>query len=180
PRAYANYFYSSDELLNKIWYAGAYTIQLNTIDPKTGRIWEAPPVAWDNSGDVGVGDTILVDGAKRDRTVWPGDLGIEIPAAYAAFNDTESARNALTTVYLHQRDTGELPYAGPMLNKYGSDTYHMWTLATTWDYYLYTGDRGWLGGIWEDYKQGVDFISQKVNDRARSALPRRRQSSRTR
>ncbi|GAA2073741.1 hypothetical protein GCM10009780_07120 [Actinomadura alba] len=164
-RGYANYFYSSDELLNRIWYAGAYTIQLNTIDPRTGRVWEAPSEAWDNSGDVGVGDTILVDGAKRDRTVWPGDLGIEVPAAYAAFNDTESARNALTTIYLHQRDTGELPYAGPMLNKYGSDTYHLWTLAASWDYYLYTGDRGWLAGIWDDYRDAVDFIGAKVDDR---------------
>ncbi|WP_103940979.1 alpha-L-rhamnosidase-related protein [Thermomonospora echinospora] len=164
-RDYANYFYSSDELLNRIWYAGAYTIQLNTIDPKTGRVWEAPPAAWDNSGDVGVGDTILVDGAKRDRTVWPGDLGIEVPAAYAAFNDTESARNALTTIYRHQRDTGELPYAGPMLNKYGSDTYHLWTLAATWDYYLYTADRAWLAQVWDDYIEAVDYTQAKVNDR---------------
>ena len=164
PRKYANYFYSSDELLNRIWYAGAYTIQLNTIDPKTGRIWEAPAELWDNSGDVGVGDTILVDGAKRDRTVWPGDLGIEIPSAYAAFDDTESARNALTTLFQHQRSTGELPYAGPMLNKYGSDTYHLWTLAATSDYYRYTGDAGWLGGVWDGYKRGVDFIGAKMDD----------------
>ncbi|RAY16681.1 alpha-L-rhamnosidase [Actinomadura craniellae] len=165
PAAYANYFYSSDTLLNRIWYAGAYTVQLNTIDPRTGRIWEAPAEAWDNSGLVGVGDTILVDGAKRDRTVWPGDLGIEVPAAYAAFNDTVSARNALTTIYQHQRDTGELPYAGPMLNKYGSDTYHLWTLAATWDYYLYTGDRRWLDGVWEDYRQAVDFSTAKLSER---------------
>ncbi|XVQ08431.1 trehalase family glycosidase [Spirillospora sp. CA-255316] len=165
PARYANHFYSSDELLNRIWYAGAYTIQLNTIAPKTGRVWEAPAELWDNGGTIGVGDTILVDGAKRDRTVWPGDLGIEIPAAYAAFNDTVSARNALSTVYQHQRDTGELPYAGPMLEKYGSDTYHLWTLATSWDYYNYTGDRRWLGQVWERYKHGVDFITGKVNDR---------------
>ncbi|GAA2459152.1 alpha-L-rhamnosidase C-terminal domain-containing protein [Actinomadura vinacea] len=165
PARYANHFYSSDELLNRIWYAGAYTVQLNTISPKTGRVWEAPAELWDNGGPIGVGDTILVDGAKRDRTVWPGDLGIEIPAAYAAFNDTESARNALTTVYRHQRETGELPYAGPMLEKYGSDTYHLWTLAASWDYYTYTGDRRWLAEVWGRYKHGVDFITGKMNDR---------------
>ncbi|MFC9614589.1 trehalase family glycosidase [Streptomyces sp. NPDC056938] len=164
PRAYANYFYSSDDLLNRIWYAGAYTIQLNTIAPKTGRLWEAPAQTWDNTGDVGVGDTILVDGAKRDRTVWPGDLGVEIPSAYAAFDDTESARNALTTLYQHQKITGELPYSGPMMNKYGSDTYHMWTLAASWDYYRYTGDRKWVDGIWDQYKRGVDYIGAKTDD----------------
>ena len=165
PADYANYFYSSDPLLNRIWYAGAYTMQLDTIDPKTGRVWEAPDATWDNSGDVGVGDTILVDGAKRDRTVWPGDLGIEIPSSYVAFDDTVSARNALTTMYEHQRDTGELPYSGPMMNKYGSDTYHLWTLAATYDYYRYTGDRKWLAGIWDGYKRGLDFIGAKIDSR---------------
>lgn len=165
PARYANHFYSSDDLLNRIWYAGAYTVQLNTIAPKTGRIWEPPAELWDNGGTVGVGDTILVDGAKRDRTVWPGDLGIEIPAAYAAFDDTESARNALTTLYQHQRDTGELPYSGPMMNKYGSDTYHLWTLAATWDYYNYTGDRRWLDQVWDGYKRGIDFSTAKLSDR---------------
>ncbi|WP_021598860.1 MGH1-like glycoside hydrolase domain-containing protein [Actinomadura welshii] len=165
PSKYANHFYSSDDLLNRIWYAGAYTVQLNTVSPRTGRIWEPPAALWDNTGVIGVGDTILVDGAKRDRTVWPGDLGIEIPSAYAAFGDTESARNALTTVYQHQRDTGELPYAGPELDKFGSDTYHLWTLAASWDYYRYTGDARWLSGVWDRYKKGVDFITGKMDDK---------------
>ncbi|KAL2783031.1 hypothetical protein BJX66DRAFT_345321 [Aspergillus keveii] len=37
PRDYTGYFHSNDELLNRIWYAGAYTVQLNTIDPSTGE-----------------------------------------------------------------------------------------------------------------------------------------------
>ncbi|NRQ49187.1 alpha-L-rhamnosidase C-terminal domain-containing protein [Aeromicrobium stalagmiti] len=160
---YANYFYSSDDLLNRIWYAGAYTTQLNTIDPKSGRIWEPPATLWDNTGDVGVGDTILVDGAKRDRTVWPGDLGIQIPAAYAAFNDTTSARNALTTIYQEQRPTGELPYAGPELDKWGSDTYHLWTLAATYDYMLYTDDTAWLRDHWSAYRSAIDFSRAKMS-----------------
>ncbi|MCO5997274.1 alpha-L-rhamnosidase-related protein [Actinoallomurus rhizosphaericola] len=163
PAQYANYFYSSDPLLNRIWYAGAYTVQLNTIDPKTGRTWEPPAALWDNTGDVGVGDTILVDGAKRDRTVWPGDLGIEIPTAYAAFNDTVSARNALTTIFQHQKSTGELPYSGPMMNKYGSDTYHLWTLSASYDYYRYTGDSAWLTSVWDAYRLGVDYSLAKID-----------------
>lgn len=35
-RAYQGYFYSSDELLNRIWYAGAYTLQSNSVPPNTG------------------------------------------------------------------------------------------------------------------------------------------------
>jgi hypothetical protein len=163
PAAYPNYFYSSDALLNRIWYAGAYTVQLDTIDPDTGRTWEAPDALWDNTGDVGVGDSILADGAKRDRTVWPGDLGIEIPTAYVAFDDLTSARNALTTLYQHQKPTGELPYSGPMMNKFGSDTYHLWTLSATNDYYTESGDKAWLNSIWAGYKLGVDFSLAKMD-----------------
>ena len=34
-RDYANYFYSNDPLINRIWYAGAYTVQTNIIAPTT-------------------------------------------------------------------------------------------------------------------------------------------------
>lgn len=163
PADYPNYFYSSDQLLNRIWYAGAYTTQLDTINPTNGRVWDPPLALWDNSGTVGVGNSILVDGAKRDRSVWPGDLGIEIPTAYVAFDDTVSARNALTTLYQLQKPTGELPYSGPEMDKFGSDTYHLWTLSATNDYYQETGDRQWLDSIWNGYKLGVNFSLQKMD-----------------
>lgn len=99
PADYANYFHSNDDLLNRIWYAGAYTVQLNTIASGQGRAWPPPASEWDNGATVGVGDSVLVDGAKRDRTVWPGDLGIAVPTQYAYSNDLTSTRNALTTMY---------------------------------------------------------------------------------
>jgi hypothetical protein len=37
PSVYRNYFNSSDELLNRIWYGCAYTTQLCSIDPAHGR-----------------------------------------------------------------------------------------------------------------------------------------------
>jgi hypothetical protein len=69
-RAYQGYFHSNDELLNRIWYSGAYTLQTDAIPPSTGRAWPPPAIAWQNNGLLGPGDTILTDGAKRDRTVW--------------------------------------------------------------------------------------------------------------
>lgn len=36
-RGYTGWFHSDDELINKIWYAGAYTNQLCTIDPAHGN-----------------------------------------------------------------------------------------------------------------------------------------------
>ena len=163
PADYANYFSSSDELLNRIWYAGAYTVQLNTIASDQGRAWPPPASAWDNGATVGVGDSVLVDGAKRDRTVWPGDLGIAVPTQYAYSGDLTSTRNALTTMYNAQSAEGEIPWSGPPFDLTGSDTYHMWTLLGTATYYTYSADRAWLDSQWADYKRGMAFITNKIN-----------------
>ncbi|GHH34921.1 hypothetical protein FHS35_005364 [Streptomyces umbrinus] len=162
PADYANYFHSNDELLNRIWYAGAYTVQLNTIASNQGRAWPPPASEWDNGATVGVGDSILVDGAKRDRTVWPGDLGIAVPSQYAYSGDLTSTRNALTTMFDAQSVEGEIPWSGPPFNLKGSDTYHTWTLLGTSTYYTYTADRAWLDSQWADYKRGMAFIINKI------------------
>jgi hypothetical protein len=165
PRAYPNYFYSSDDLLNRIWYAGAYTVQMDTIAPDQGRVWPPPPTGWDNSANVGVGRSVLVDGAKRDRTAWPGDLGISVPTDYAAFFDLPTIRDSLTTLYQHQDPEGALPYAGPAVNFPGalSDTYHLWTLIATADYFQYSGDKAWLDSVWSKYQSGVSWSASRID-----------------
>ena len=163
PAAYANYFYSSDDLLNRIWYAGAYTVQTNIIASNQGRAWPPPSSEWDNSAVVGVGNSVLVDGAKRDRTVWPGDLGISVPTAYASMNELEATRNALSTMYSVQAANGEIPWSGPVFNLKGSDTYHTWTLLGTSLYYTYSADRSWLDSVWSNYTRGMQFIINKID-----------------
>ncbi|MBA2677413.1 MAG: alpha-L-rhamnosidase [Ktedonobacteraceae bacterium] len=164
PAAYPNYFYSNDSLLNKIWYAGAYTVQLDTINPTQGRVWPAPSSGWENNGTVGVGSEVLTDGAKRDRSVWPGDMGVSLPSEYVSTDDLVATRNSLTTIYQHQNtSTGELPYSGPEFNLTGSDTYHMWTLIGTSTYYLYSADKSWLDGIWSQYQSGVNYSTGKID-----------------
>jgi hypothetical protein len=163
PADYANYFYSNDNLLNRIWYAGAYTVQLSTIATNQGRAWPAPATLWDNSAVIGVGTAVVSDAPKRDRNVWPGDLGIATPTAYASTNEMESSRNALTTLYNMQRTSGELPYSGPPFNLWGSDTYHLWTLNVTSTYYDYTADRAWLDSVWSRFTRGMSYITNKID-----------------
>jgi hypothetical protein len=73
----------ADELLNRIWYAGAYTNQICTIDPKHGdslvhifqinaSVSDATNVTWYYNYTITSGESALVDGAKRDRLVWAG------------------------------------------------------------------------------------------------------------
>ena len=60
PGRYGGYFLSSDDALNRIWYAGAYTFALDSFrDLRYG------------------GPTVVTDGGKRDRAIWAGDLTME-------------------------------------------------------------------------------------------------------
>lgn len=171
--SYPNYFLSSDPLLNRIWYAGAYTVQTNTLNPNQGRVWPARNDGWDNSANIGVGSTILADGAKRDRAVWPGDLGISFPTAFVSTNDMVSMRNALRTIYDHSRNTAEwingvqwfeeLPYAGPPLNLYSSDTYHMWALLATSTYLKYSDDSDFATSIWGHYQTSLGYVLARLD-----------------
>ncbi len=164
PSAYTNYFFSNDAQLNKIWYAGAYTVQMDTIDPAQGRVWPPPSTGWENNGLVGAGSSVLVDGAKRDRSVWSGDLGVSLPTEYVSTDDIASSRNALTTLYQHQNSSsGELEYGGPQFNFYGSDTYHAWALIGTASYYTYSNDKAWLDTYWSQFKLGMGFITAKID-----------------
>jgi hypothetical protein len=98
-RAYQGYFHSNDELLNRIWYSGAYTIQTNMVPVNTGRQIPVVDYGWANNATLGYGDTIIVDGAKRDRAVWPGDMGIAVPSTFITLGDLESVKNGLQIMY---------------------------------------------------------------------------------
>jgi hypothetical protein len=160
-RAYSGYFDCSDDDLNKIWYSGAYTLQTNSVPVDTGRIFEAS--GWNNSGALSNGSTVIVDGAKRDRAVWPGDMGIAVPATFVSIGDLESVKNALQTMYDHQNKDWSFPEAGPPLLQQGSDTYHMWSMIGTYNYLLYTNDTAFLNKNWDRYSHAMEYIYNKVH-----------------
>ncbi|KAJ7061482.1 Six-hairpin glycosidase [Mycena amicta] len=170
-RAYAGYFYAKDptfhdpDFLTKIWMAGAYTVQTNTVPVNTGRMVPFEPAGhWANNATLGVAGPIIVDGAKRDRAVWPGDMGIAVPTQFVSTNDLIPTRNAMSTMFAHiNPTTGALPESGPPLSQLGSDTYHCWTLVGTHNYYLYSGDLAWVQGLWTNYTKAVAFLEAKVN-----------------
>jgi len=170
-RDYSGYFYASDpvfhdkDFLTKIWYSGAYTVQTNTVALNTGR--QVPFVqspGWQNDATLGVAGPIIVDGAKRDRAVWPGDMGVAVPTQFVSTNDLLPTRNALSTMFAAiNPKTGALPESGPPLSQTGSDTYHEWTLIGTYNYYLYSGDTAWLQTVWSNYTKAVTFLEGKVD-----------------
>lgn len=63
PGQYGGYFLSNDRQLNRIWYASVYTFALDTFkDLRPGYAFSRP---------------VVTDGAKRDRLIWAGDMGLE-------------------------------------------------------------------------------------------------------
>jgi hypothetical protein len=162
-RAYQGYFYCNDELLNRIWYAGAYTLQTNAVPTNTGRWVPMLANGWANNGTLGPGDTIIVDGAKRDRAVWPGDMGIAVPSSFVSIGDLDSVKNALQVMYDYQNPDGSFPEAGPPLLQQNSDTYHMWTMIGTYNYMLYKNDSAFVQRNWEKYLKAMNFIYGKID-----------------
>jgi alpha-L-rhamnosidase len=77
---YLGSFKCNDELLNKIWMTGAYTVHLNMQD----YLW---------------------DGIKRDRLVWVGDLHPETSTISSVFGNNEVVRKSLDL----SRDITPLP-----------------------------------------------------------------------
>ncbi|VDB84465.1 unnamed protein product [Peniophora sp. CBMAI 1063] len=170
-RDYAGYFYSSDpishdaDFLTKLWYAGAYTVQTNTVPLDTGRqIPVVKPPGWANNATLGLEGPIIVDGAKRDRAVWPGDMGIAVPTQFVSTNDLLPTKNALNTMFAAQNPTtGALPESGPPLSQLGSDTYHMWSMIGVMNAFLYDGDINFLENLWSNYTFAMAYMQSKVD-----------------
>ncbi|KUJ10094.1 Six-hairpin glycosidase, partial [Mollisia scopiformis] len=175
-RAYTGYFDSSSSMLNRVWYAGAWTLQLSTLDPREGgsiidfnRFFDhnnAPRGAWYSNYTIANGTTVTTDGAKRDRMVWPGDMTIAVPGIAVTTYDMLAVRNALNTIYDHQYGDGSMPYAGPPMGAFGefSDTYHLHTLVGTYYYVLYSGDLDWLKSRWNAYLVALAISVNKVDE----------------
>ena len=93
---YAGTFLSSDDGLNKAWYAGAYTVQLNTDSPASAKSWPYEAGERDHADDpvphADPSADVIYDGGKRDRIVWQGDLAVQQPVALLSTADTRGRR----------------------------------------------------------------------------------------
>ncbi|KAG7391944.1 hypothetical protein PHYBOEH_006537 [Phytophthora boehmeriae] len=113
-----------------------------------------------------------VDGAKRDRTPWPGDFGVATLSKVVSLNSDNllSVRHAIASLYAIQNTTnGQFTYAGTpiaprvQLANVNSDTYHIWTLISLVDYTTLTADTTLVGELWDQALFGFEFILGKVD-----------------
>mgnify|MGYP002779536510 CR=1 FL=1 len=143
PDTYAGCFESSDDELNRIWYAGAYTLELGTVE-ENGR-------------------QRILDGAKRDRHVWIGDVAVAARIEYVTHNRGEAVRDSLADLADRQRDDGSIPPSSFM--DYGLilyDYYAWWVVAFA-DYYAYTGDREFTEEYYDRMRRQVEWFDWHRN-----------------
>jgi hypothetical protein len=174
---YQGHFICSDEELNKIWYASAYTLQTNMLPP--GSI-AAPKIIANAPADVAPEllptNTIpvVVDGAKRDRSVWSGDLAVQGPVIYYSTDATEYMRESLRLLGSYGSADGRvstnLPSEWPLGHgptaaseaKIFSANYALWWAKALADYYLYTGDKEFLKDEWPILTKELDWAASQV------------------
>ncbi|PLB51610.1 alpha-L-rhamnosidase B [Aspergillus steynii IBT 23096] len=135
-RAYQGYFHSDDALLNKIWYAGAWTLQTNTIPGDCG-LRTPDGDGWDNVEVLTDAETVLVDGAKRDRFIWNGDMGHggSECVSYHLWN--------LIGTYNYPLYSGDVDFVTEIWPKYVKGMNHSLSLLTESGIVNVTGEDDW-------------------------------------
>lgn len=145
-RDYAGSFLSSDDQLNQLWYAGAYTVQMSTIGSHTGRPYPAQAGPVSNDATVAPGNVFLSDGAKRDRLDWGGDNTVSGVVSYLTTGEHVPARNSIEWFGDNPSPQGQVPgvYLPSTGFQYSWGEYAGWWATNYWNYFLYTGDTTFL------------------------------------
>ncbi len=133
---YKGSFKSNDTLLNKIWETGAYTVQLCMQD-------------------------YLIDGIKRDRMVWAGDMHPEMMTINTVFGYNEVFPKSLDFL----KETTPLPQ---FMN--GIPTYSMWWVLMQHDWYLYQGDLEYLQQQKTYLIDLLDLLNTYVDNKGKEQL----------
>ncbi len=137
PYHYIGSFESSDALLNRIWQVGARTVHLCCQD-------------------------YILDGIKRDRLLWVGDLHPQINVIGSVFGDVDIVNETLD-------QARAMAPAGLWMN--GMSTYSLWWIVCVFDWYMYTGNTQWLKRQTDYLKRLVDQIASYIGDDGREQLP---------
>ena len=102
----------------------------------------------------------ILDGAKRDRAIWAGDMNVEGPTVYYSTGQSAYLKGALQLLGSYQLSsgfvTGDLPPQDPLhtgANESGttgtySASYSIYWLLGLGAYYLYTGDTAFATQEW--------------------------------
>ncbi|HEU5469856.1 MAG TPA: alpha-L-rhamnosidase C-terminal domain-containing protein [Actinophytocola sp.] len=153
PDRYQGYFISSDDQLNRIWYAGAYTAQLDMVPAGVAPCFRAP---------------VIFDGAKRDRAIWSGDLMITDPVALLSIgtNGVPYIKGSIDSIMNLQSASGRLTSAVGFRGCGAFDyavTYSAYSAIIAIQYYRYTGDTAYLTALRPRLEAATAFHATRLN-----------------
>jgi alpha-L-rhamnosidase len=155
---YQGHFLSSDAALNRLWYQGAYTNDTDMVPIGAVPNQTVP---------------VILDGAKRDRRPWIGDLSVQgrtafsslgfgakgsdyIKGAIQEFGATQAANGS---VFGHIGDWTVSPPRGGFYSTSYS-TYFVLDLAS---YYLYSGDTAFAESQYQTMKNELAYNQTLVD-----------------
>ena len=102
----------------------------------------------------------VVDGAKRDRAIWVGDLNVEGPTDFYSIDNAAYIKDSLELLGSYQLSSGfvtgtlvpeAVPRIGPLIpgtTTTYSASYSMYYVTALESYYLYTGDKAFAAKEW--------------------------------
>jgi alpha-L-rhamnosidase len=120
----------------------------------------------------------ILDGPKRDRFVWSGDLAVSGPTVYYSNGASDYIKGSLQLYGSYQLSNGRLfgalpPQLIPGLTAanntfqsvlYGwGIPYSIYFVTTLYDYYLYTGDLSFVRQQWPVVQKELAFLAANTN-----------------
>lgn len=96
-----------------------------------------------------------LDGIKRDRWVWSGDAYQSFMVNRYLYFEPRIIRRTITALL------GKPPYR---IHINTINDYSAYLIISVWDYYFSTGDRGFVGQIWENLKELYAFIVSRLDE----------------
>ena len=96
-------------------------------------------------------DEFLIDGIKRDRLPWGGDLAVSLLADAYIYGDAEVVRRSLSVLDAFESDVN------------GLITYSMWLIISHDFYQLYFGDSQFLKDRWWRIKWRIENLIERTD-----------------
>ncbi|NQD89520.1 hypothetical protein HP499_17185 [Paenarthrobacter sp. CM16] len=117
---------------------------------------------------------VILDGARRDRSVWSGDLIVQIPNVYYTTAAADYVRGSIELLNSFQEPDGRLPARLPPLfqpavppqhGQVYSAVYSMHQITNIALHHLYTGDTDFVRAQWPTILQQLAYDHTLVDDR---------------
>lgn len=119
---------------------------------------------------------LLIDGAKRDRTVWSGDIAVAAPTLFYTSAQSDAVAGSIRLLGSYRLANGEVstthspqdPLISTAADPYGSSSfystqYSMYFIAILHDYVQYTGDTSLLQEQWSTAQGELAYLRTLVD-----------------